>query len=500
MTISISNMPAAHTEPAPPPAQALVSWPTTAPPRTLASRFIMLALCLALVLATLAFGTVHPWALMFFAAGACLVGALWVADAWRTGSLRVSRNALQWPLAALFILGLIQLLPFGTSDVRDAGVTPVPTLSLDPYATRFALVQLAALSIYFAALLVFTDSPARLRLVVRTITIFGFVLALFGLLQHFVNPEQIYWLRTPYQGHPFGPFINSHHFAACMELTLALPLGLLFAGAIGRERRALYLFAVALMALALLLTNSRGAMLSFVCEVLFLFVLGGVVRRAGGRAVAESGAAGRGRVRVALLRISVGFVLVLTLLAAAVMFGGEQSLNRLVGTVNADDPTSGRTQFWRGTVAVIKAHPMIGVGLGAFGVAYTRYDPLHGELRLEQAHNDYLQICADAGIIGGLLALCFVAALFRRGLTRLDTPDKFRRGTSAGALAGCGAVLVHSFFDFPLHITSIALLFLMLAALATTDGRVEEEPKPRPRRQRHTQHTVGPSDMSQLTG
>ncbi len=458
----------------------------------------MLALCLALVLSTLAFGTVHTWALMFFAAGACLLVALWVMDAWRTGSLRVSRNALQWPLAGLFILGLVQLLPFGAGAAGDVGVAPVRTLSLDPYATRFALVQIAALSIYFAALLVFTDSPARLRLVVRTVTVFGFALALFGLLQHFVNPDQIYWLRTPYQGHPFGPFINSHHFAACMELTLALPLGLLFAGAIERERRLLYLFAVVLMALALVLTTSRGGVLSFACEVLFLFGLSGAVRRSGGRD-ADEATDGRARVRGALMRLGVGFVLVLALLSAALMFGGEQSLSRLVGTVNADDPTTGRVQFWRGTVEVIKAHPVLGAGLGAFGVAYTRYDSLHGALRLEQAHNDYLQIFADAGIIGGALALFFVVALFRRGLARLDTADKFRRGTSAGALAGCGAVLVHSFFDFPLHITSIALLFLVLAALATTDRRVEDEMQPRGRRRRRTAHGPEISDTRRMT-
>lgn len=452
--------------PTPPPVSAA---------RTLASRFIMLALCLAVVLSTLAYGTVHTWSLMFFAAGAGLVVALWAVDAWRTGVLRVSRNALQWPLAGLCVVGLVQLLPLGASAPHDLPAAPVHALSLDPYATRFVLVQLAALLVYFAAALVFIDSPRRLRMVVRTVTVFGFLLAVFGMLQHFVSPDQIYWLRTPNQGHPFGPFINSHHFAACMELTLALPLGLLFAGAVERERRVLYLFAVVLMAGALVLTNSRGGVLSLAVEVLFLFVLGGAVR---GRGDGQTG----GRARAALVRAGLGLVLVVVLLGSALMLGGEQSLSRLVGTVNADDPTSGRAQFWRGAAEVVKAHPVLGAGLGAFGVAYTRHDPLHGEIRLEQAHNDYLQILADAGAVGGVLALLFVAALARMGLQRLSSPDKFRRGTAAGALAGCGAVLVHSFFDFPLHITSIALLFLLLAALATTDRRVDDEGAARRRR------------------
>ncbi|MFL6209351.1 MAG: O-antigen ligase family protein [Pyrinomonadaceae bacterium] len=495
MTTSTYNGSAATTqlsEPPPaPPTTRPPATPRVSEPRTLASRFIMLTLCLALVVSTLAFGTVHTWALMFFVAGACVVVVLWAVDAWRTRTLRMSRNALQWPLVGLCLVGLVQLLPYGPSGASD--LPAVHALSLDPYATRFVLIQLAALLVYFAAALVFIDSPARLRFIVRAVTIFGFLLALFGLMQHFVSPDQIYLLRTPYQGHPFGPFINSHHFAACMELMLALPLGLLFAGAVERERRFLYLFAVVLMAAALVVTNSRGGILSLAVEVLLLFILGGAVRR-------RSDETGGGRVRAALVRAGAGLVLVLALLASALMLGGEQSLSRLVGTVNADDPTTGRAQFWRGTIEVIKAHPVIGAGLGAFGVAYPRYDPLHGELRLEQAHNDYLQILADAGVLGGVLALFFVAALGRMGLARLNSADKFRRGTAAGALAGCGAVLVHSFFDFPLHITSIALLFLLLAALATTDQRVEVEQTARSgRRRRATRTDTGQGGQDEIS-
>jgi len=50
----------------------------------------------------------------------------------------------------------------------------------------------------------------------------------------------------------------------------------------------------------------------------------------------------------------------------------------------------------------------------------------------------------------------------------------FARGVITGALAGCFAVLVHSFFDFTLHTTANALLFLILAALATQDSRVDQ--------------------------
>jgi O-antigen ligase len=126
------------------------------------------------------------------------------------------------------------------------------------------------------------------------------------------------------------------------------------------------------------------------------------------------------------------------------------------------------------TIDIIKNHPLIGTGLGAFGVVYTGYDSRNGMYRLEQAHNDYLQILSDGGIVGAVIGLFFVVSLFRMGFSRRDSRDDFRRGVATGALAGCFAVLVHSFFDFTLHTPANALLFLVLAALATINGRVED--------------------------
>jgi O-antigen ligase len=447
---------------------------TQAPePRTLASRFIILVLCLAVVLSALAFGAVQSWALGFFAAGAGVVAILWAVDAWRTRRLRLSRNWLQLPLVGLFIVGLVQLLPLGGAWGGGLTNAPAGTLTLDPYATRFVLLQLGSLIIYFCAALVYIDSPGRLRLLVRVVTIFGFLLALFGMFQYFTNPSQIYWFRQPRFAVPFGPFINRHHFAAYMELTLALPLGLLVSGAIAVERRLLYVFAIVIMSAALVLTGSRGGILSLGAEVLFIAAIAGLVRRRD-KSEAADGEAAQSRVRAALVRVGIGFAFVVALLTGAAWLGGEESLARLFGTVNADDPTSGRVQFWQGTWGVIKQYPLLGAGLGAFSVAYTRHDVLNGATRLEQAHNDYLQLLSDAGIVGGALGLFFIFILFRYGFSRINSRDKFRRGVAAGALAGCFAVLVHSFFEFSLHMTSNALLFLLLAALATLNGRVEE--------------------------
>jgi O-antigen ligase len=162
------------------------------------------------------------------------------------------------------------------------------------------------------------------------------------------------------------------------------------------------------------------------------------------------------------------------LFGGVVLLGGEEALTRIVGSVNTDDPTTGRAHFWSVTIDMIKSHPVIGTGLGAFGVVYTGYDSRNGMYRLEQVHNDYLQVLSDGGIVGAVIGLFFIVSLFRMGFARRDSRDDFRRGVATGALAGCFAVLIHSFFDFTLHTTANALLFLVLAALATMNGRVED--------------------------
>jgi O-antigen ligase len=499
MTTSISSVPAVAPSPAMMPTEPATETPPLSAerPQTFASRFVFLTICVAVVMTTLAFGTVHYWALAVFSLSAVLIVCFGVADAWASRSLRISLSPLQLPLLGLIALAVVQLLPLRAIAPDTAGlpVSPSMALSLDPYATRLFIVQVASLLIYFGATLIFTDTPERLRLLVRTIMIFGFVLAIFGLTQSLTTGgSKVYWFRELTQSTAFGPFINRHHFAGYMELTVALPLGLLFSGAVERDRRVLYAFAVALMGIGLILTNSRGGMLSLGAEIIFL----GIVASVGSKRSRQRSV--RANARAAMMRAGLAFALVAVLIGGALYLGGSDAFSRLLGTPTASDPTTGRAHFWNVTLDIIKAHPWVGTGLGAFGVVYTRYDSHNGLFRLEQAHNDYLQILSDGGMVGAVLGLAFVVILFRKGFARRETGDPFRRGVTTGALAGCFAVLVHSFFDFTLHTTANALLFLIMAAIATQDTRVDKPVRRRRRRRRshsHAEESEAPKEEPQ---
>jgi O-antigen ligase len=266
---------------------------------------------------------------------------------------------------------------------------------------------------------------------------------------------------------------------ASADITIALPLGLLLAGAIDKQKWILYLFLAGLMGVALVMTASRGGIISVVAEIVFLVIVTAIWRKHGERRRVGS------RLKGIAARVGLAAALIVGLFIGVMLLGGEFSLNRFIDSVNTDDPTTGRAHFWSVTVDMIKANPVLGTGLGAYGVMYTRYDSRNGLYRLEQAHNDYLQVFSDAGVVGGVLAFAFVVLLFYRGFGRARSRDNFRRGVALAALGGCFGVLVHSFFDFTLHTTSNALLFLVLAALATLNGRVEDV-APRRRRRRNS--------------
>jgi O-antigen ligase len=228
----------------------------------------------------------------------------------------------------------------------------------------------------------------------------------------------------------------------------------MFVGAVQKDKRLLYITAIGLMGIALLLSGSRGGLISLLAEIFFLVILTTKTRNSGQLA----------------LKVSLAVLLIATIIVGAILIGGETSLTRFAETATSEDFSANRLHIWDVTLSIIKNNLPFGAGFGAFGVAYTPYDVLNGSGRVEQAHNDYLQVLADAGIVGLIIGTFFVYQLFRTGLQNVQTSNSFRRGVAVGALAGCFAVLVHSLFDFVLHITAVTMLFTTLVSLVVASG------------------------------
>ena len=423
--------------------------------------------CAVPIAATLAYGAVDPWTIGLLAILVAVIVILWMSDAALIGELRYDTTKLQLPILALLALGCIQLLPLGSGiDPSSVDAPLVRSLSLDPYATRFFLMRLSICFVYFAAALAYVPGGSRPQRIAGVIVIFGTLIAFVGILQKLATPEAIYGLRTSAQAIAFGPFVNQHHFAALMEMTSGVALGMLFGRGIHRDRKPFLAIGAGIMGMAIVFTGSRGGLISYLAVIGFV-VAASVARGADVSARNDSDARSRGR-RNLLLLTGAG-ALIFLVLGSVLILGGEAALRRSFGfgDPGAGDVTSGRSHFWGIAWKIFLANPILGAGLDAFGVAFPKYDTWNGQFRVEQAHNDYLQTLADGGILGFACVAAFVVLFLRKGISAVTRGSDVHRSVAAGALAGCFGVLIHSFFDFPLRTPANAFVFLLLVVLVT---------------------------------
>jgi O-antigen ligase len=251
-----------------------------------------------------------------------------------------------------------------------------------------------------------------------------------------------------------------------MEMTVGLTLGLLFGEATKKDKRFLLVIASVIMGMAVILTGSRGGMIGFLGVISFI-VTANLFKKP--TTENDSDIKNKRNYRRNFTFVAGGLALIIGLFGTIILLGGDESLLRGVGLQNnQDDFSSGRIHFWQVAWKIFLDNPILGAGLDAFGTAFTRYDTWNGYYRVEQAHNDYLQILADAGVIGFACIAAFIYLLFKQSIGVITkAKDGFQQNVAIGALAGCFGILLHSFFDFPLRTPSNSLFFLTLTALAT---------------------------------
>ena len=393
------------------------------------------------------------WAVLTVLIGAMTI--LWLLDGWLSRGLLLGATSLLIPILALCGVGMLQL-GLGTSA--------------DPYSTRLFLIKLICYSIFFAAASTFINTPQRVKKIVIGIVIFAAAMALFGILQRISNADTIYGMRESPQAIPFGPFINQHHFAAFMEMAAALAVSLLVGKSLAREKKFLIAICLLFLAVAITLTGSRGGLISFVAAAAFVGVVTYPLRL--------RTRSGRNEERARRLPWVIAGVAGLFLFVVFIVsIGGDESLMRGVGIGGVgEDVTNGRLHFWSIALKIFSEHPILGAGLESFGVSFTRHDTWAGILRIEYAHNEYLQTLADSGIAGLTCVVAFLVLLFRKSYRAIRAPqDNFSLEASIGAIAGCLAVAIHSFFDFPLRTPSNAFFFLLLVVIVSTRIQVTKK-------------------------
>src|SRR5262249_5459365 len=380
---------------------------------------IVIGLMSVIVGATLAFGTVEPWSMATFGLLIVTLLVLWGIKGAVSGALKISVPSTALPLVALFLLAVLQSVSFKDSAGKSFSI------SLDAEATRLTAEIIFALLIAFLLSANFLALPRVMVWFRNFLIFFGLALAVFGLLQYFTWNGKFFWvveLRVQPPS-PFGPFVNHNHFAGYLEMIAPIPVALILRRAIRGGLAFLYGFAAAMMGLAIIMSLSRGGMISLIASLMFVVAFG--FKPSSRRTGRERFGARESSLNwpVATSRIGALAVMLFTIGVGVWWVGADSVIRRLEKgelTMDAADKQPGKETFfysrgwiWRDTRAMIRDTWLTGVGLGAFPTAYTIYSTRDGATPVNQAHNDYLQILADGGILGAIIALWFIFLVAR---------------------------------------------------------------------------------------
>ena len=407
----------------------------------------------------LMFGSVEPWAFAVSASFAA-AGFNFFAVRDRSGLIRMlgSIRLLSFAFAGFFFICLLQLIPLPLSLLKvlspakyalcaEIGAGGAGGISFYNYDSLNGTLRLAVYAMVFLLAVNAGKDRAGAARTIKMVVLFGFLLALFAIIQESAWNGKIYWFRGLSQGRfPFGPFVNRNHFAGFMGMVI--PLGLGLALDIRRtEETFLYLFFSIIMALSLFYSLSRGGVISFsISTVFFLFL--SIMRKMSAKS-----------------KRTLYIGLFVSLLLALLLYLGIWPILGRFAEMGVSD--EGRLMAWKAAIRAIKDYPLMGTGIGTFRYVYPVYNP-GMQMKFLYAHNDYLQLLVETGFAGALFAgLCLISVL--AGIVR-----SYRKGNVSFLMAGLTSSLlyisVHSLFDFNLHIPSNAITLSAVLGLAVASA------------------------------
>lgn len=431
----------------------------------LLNHFVFGSLLALIALVAIPYGTVEPWWISLYECAVFGLGALWVLEGLISGSWNVKEKSLLAPVVGLAAFVLLQSIVLPNS----AG-----TISADPFETRLIFLELLAFALNAALLFRYASTQGRLRALIHIVIVIAVGSALFGIVRQALQHNEAGFV-LPYlrRDSGFGQFVNKNHFAFLVEMAIGLTSGFILGGAVRRKHLLFYLSALVLMWIGLVLTNSRGGLFSMMSQILFLIAMLVCLRS---RRKSESQSAKHRGFGSIVPAVALSVCLLAVVSVTAVWVGGDVLVTRLTSLPEEINPAAeeqhaggSRREVWGATWLLIKAHPLVGSGFGAYGVAITKFHDASGKWIPEAAHNDYLELLASGGLLGVVLVVWFGVVFIRRARRQLLNSGTFRRAACLGALTGIVGVMAHNVVDFGLHVTANAVVFIALVVTATRD-------------------------------
>ncbi|MEO1660384.1 MAG: O-antigen ligase family protein [Pseudomonadota bacterium] len=371
-------------------------------------------------------------------------------------------------LSAIVVIGLIQMLPlppgfwhaipgrdivaegYSSLDIFDAWL-PV---SLDVEATLMTLGYVAIP--FFVLLLSVRIGLRRLKDVLPWfLSLLGVATVIYGLFQVFDGRDSLLYLYDfTSNGLPVGFFSNVNHQASL--LLMILPFTLFLLSELGQDWNA----------------GDRGVALAIIIVALAFMLLIGIfgAGSVGGYAILApillmsflaSQKPKRGLGQSSRIGILAAF-------AFGALLVGSSPVLEGIGVTSFSDGEGSRYSIWQITMTAIGDHWITGSGLGTYESVIPIYENPETVTAtfVAMAHNDYLQVIMEGGLLGGALLLF---ALYWYGSSFFKIWGKSRGGSKVAlrkfASVAVLAILLHSIVDYPARTPAIAAVFGLCIAL-----------------------------------
>ncbi len=432
-----------------------------------------------LVFAPLAFGTTESWSLITVEVMTGLAAMVLFCTLW-IGGERTYRIPGALPLVLLLGFMLLQLVPLPPEIVKVISPSiyeayrPVLTiggsewipLTINQRATLHEFLRIGAYALMYVVTIHLLSSHVRLKRTVHVVVVLGVAVALMAIIQKVQSPGAIYGFRVPTEGAPFGPWVNPNQYAGFMEMLCPLAIALFlyyrpraervetvrqkiiaFFSMPGGNLHLLISFAVIIMALSVFVSLCRGGIIAITLSTFVFIALYSYVRNQ--------------KSRTAFIAIICGIVL------AVSSFGWGKISAEFNNAVGASGTISdGRFEIWAACWNVIKSFWATGSGFGTFVDVFPGFRIDSGSLIYDHAHNDYIELLTDGGIIGFGMAAWFVLAVLMHGWKLIRARrDQYAVLLGIGAFTGIIAMLLHGVTDFNMHNGADGLYFFFLCGL-----------------------------------
>jgi O-antigen ligase/tetratricopeptide (TPR) repeat protein len=316
--------------------------------------------------------------------------------------------------------------------------------------------------------------------IVNILLIVGALFGIYGIFQYMGIDFSI-WDSATGRQQVFGIFGNVNFFAEYLIVILPIAISLFFVKQ-NKTRKILLLIAVLSMSASLIFTFTRGSYLGFGISLIFMFVLFIIYWPENFK---------KNKKKIFIVILTAIAVVTFVFLFPNPLNKPGTAIDKIKNRVSVSQLTQGysikrRMATWKFTILMIKDRPLLGSGIGTYKYNTLRYQAdffSQGDNRslyphgfADKAHNEYLQLWVELGIIGFGIFLWLIFIYFSYGLKALrNTKDKYKQGMMIGLMGAVVAVLVDAIFGFPLHLPATVILFWLALGLTIVLGLADDK-------------------------